>query len=120
MVKISIIGFWLAVVALTFAACFTGGTIGRPEVSVVSENLTVDAGGKTVLLVTIHNTGPIKAELTEVSVKFFDMKKNLLDSGKDAVMNLERDETAQLTIPCDSSLGNISSYEISVSATTSR
>jgi hypothetical protein len=120
MVKTVIIGCWLAALALTSAACFGGGTIGRPEVSVVSENLTLDAGGKTVLLITIKNTGPINAELTEVSVKFYDVKKNLLDSAKDAVMNLEREATAQLTLPCDSRPGNVSSYELNVSATTSR
>ncbi len=116
----SAIGILLALLLLlTAVSCIqTGGIGGKPEVSVVSENLTTDASGGTVLLLTVKNTGRVKAQLAEVSVKFYDYGKNLLDSNRDSVMGLNPGETWEFSIPCGSPLKNIGSYAVETTAAT--
>jgi hypothetical protein len=102
------------------ASCIqTGGTMGRPEVAVISENLTTDAEGGTVLLVTLKNTGNIKAELAEVKVRFYDAGKKLLDSNRDAVMGLNPGLTWEFSIPCISPIAKVASYEVETTAASS-
>jgi hypothetical protein len=105
---------------LALASCVqTSGTAGRPEVVVISENLTTDEAGGTVLRVTIKNTGRIKADLAEVAVKFYDAGKTLLDSNRDAVMGLDAGATWEFTIPCTSVLAKVASYQVETTAAAS-
>jgi hypothetical protein len=112
--------FWILpalLLILTLASCIqTGGTIGRPEVAVISENLTLDEAGGTVLRVTIKNTGRIKADLAEVKVTFFDAARTILDSNRDAVMGLDAGVTWEFVIPCGSALAKVASYQVETTA----
>jgi P pilus assembly chaperone PapD len=112
------IGIFLALLlALPAVSCIqTGGIAGRPEVSVVSENLTTDASGGTVLLLTVKNTGRVYAQLAEVSVKFYDTGNKLLDSNRDSVMGLNPGETWEFSIPCGSPVKMIGSYAVETTA----
>jgi hypothetical protein len=112
--------FWILpalLLMLTLTSCIqTGGTVVRPEVAVISENLTTDETGGTGLRVTIKNTGRIKADLAEVAVKFYDAGKALLDSNRDAVMGLDAGATWEFTIPCGSALAKVASYQVETTA----
>lgn len=114
----AVIGLLLALLlALPGLSCIqSGGAGGLPEIAVVSENLTTSAEGETVLLVTVKNTGRVKADLAEVAVKFYDAGKNLLDSNRDSVMGLNPGETWDFSIPCAGSKLKVAGWEIEATA----
>jgi hypothetical protein len=97
-----------------------GGSSPRAELSVINEVLIKDEAGGVALKVTVKNTGPVKAELAEVKVSFYDAQKELIDSTRDSVLNLGPNETWEFTIPCmGERCGEIMSYEIQTTAGTS-
>lgn len=121
MLKIISASLLLAILAITITSCIQGsGSIGRPEVSVISENLTADASGQAILLVTIENTGPVKAELAEVAVKFYGAGNKLLDSNRDSIMNLDTGEIWQFSISCNSTPAKIVNWKITATAGVSK
>ncbi len=103
----------LVCLSATAIACIqTDGTAAKAEISVINKELTKDSAGQTVLLVTVKNTGRVKADFAEVTVRFYDAGKNLIDSNRDSVMTLNPDETWEFSIPCNSDISQIASYEV--------
>lgn len=113
MLKIISVSLFLLILVITGTSCIQdSGTTGRPEVSVVSENLTANASGQSVLLVNVKNTGPVRAELVEVAVKFYGAGRKLLDSNRDSIMNLNPGETWEFSISCNSTRNKIANWEV--------
>jgi hypothetical protein len=112
MLKIITTGLLLAITVILLTSCIQdGGTLGRPEVSVISENLTADTSGQALLKVLVKNTGPVKAELVEVAVKFYGAGNKLLDSKRDSIMNLNPGETWEFLISCNSTPNKIANWK---------
>lgn len=79
-----------------------------------------DVSGNTALHVMVKNTSRNVAELAEVTVSFYDARKNLIDSSRDSVMNLGPDETWDFNIPCQGErCSDVKTYEIKTTAGTS-
>ena len=119
--KIAIAVGILSLILIPGLSCIqTGGTLAKAELAVIKKELKTDAAGKVSVVVTVKNTGRVKAELAEVRVSFFDAQKNLIDSSRDSVLNLRPDETWEFTILCAGDrCGEIKSYEIETTAGTS-
>jgi len=113
--KISSVIIVLVLLTFTGASCIQdNSSIVPAEVSVISKELKKDAAGKTVLLVSVKNTGRIKADVVEVAAKYYDAQKNLLDANRDSVMTLNPGETWDFTLPCSSDINKVASYEVTV------
>jgi hypothetical protein len=110
----------LLIMASGLSCIQTGGSMARAEVSVIKQELTTDGAGNVVAQITVKNTGRVKSDLTEVTVRFYDAQKNLIDSGRDSVLSLEPDETWDFTIPCaGEGCKDIRSFEVETLAGTS-
>lgn len=111
------ISLMLLILAAVSSCIQVGNSAARAELAVLKKELKTDAAGKVTLAVTIKNTGPVKAELAGVKVNFYDAQKNLIDSGRDSVMNLGAGETWEFNIPCTGdNCGGIKSYDIETTA----
>jgi hypothetical protein len=92
----------------------TTGSAPRVELAVLKQELVTDnVTGNVAVLVTVKNISNVKADLAEVKVRFYDSKKNLLDSERDSIINLKANETWDFTLTCQSDrCGEIKSYEL--------
>ena len=107
-------------VALLAGASCIGTSSGPPpavELAVLNHELVKSEAGDVAVRVTVKNIGTVTAELAEVTVSFFDADKGLIDSSRDAVMNLEPDATWIFEIACQGERrGAVASYEIKTTA----
>ena len=116
-IKVIIAAFVLLLIAVPVMSCDEiGGNVTPAEISVVKKELTKDSAGQTVLIVTVKNSGRVEADFAEVSVKFYDSQKNLIDSNRDSVLSLHPGETWEFTIPCNSDISRVASYEITTTS----
>ena len=118
--KIAVTVCILLLMLTAVSSCIqAGNSAARAELAVLKKELKTDAAGKVTLAVTVKNTGPVKAELAGVKVNFYDAQKNLIDSGRDSVMNLGAGETWEFNIRCTGeNCGAIKSYDIETTAGT--
>jgi len=103
----------LLLMSLLAVSCIPANSPGMPaEVTVMKKELKTGENGQAVLLVTVKNTGRVKADFTEVAVKFYDAGKNLLDTGRDAVLMLNPGEMWDFTITCNATISRVAVYEV--------
>jgi len=109
--------------ALTLVAGCTGTGPGAPpdvELTVINHEITRGEPGGAEVQLTVKNTGPVVAEMAEVTVSFYDAGENLIDSSSDSVMNLRPGETWDFRIACrGTGCGQVKRYEIETMAGTS-
>jgi len=116
------IGVFILVILLTsvWSCLQSPSSSPKAELTVIKKEMARDASGNMALHVTVKNTSRNVAELAEVTVSFYDVKKNLIDSSRDSVMNLGPNETWDFIIPCQGERCNeAKSYEIKTTAGTS-
>ena len=115
----AIAGLLLAL--MLFTACLsTGSPPPAGELAVINHEIIKGESGTVAVKVTVKNVGSVKAELAQVTVKFYDASKNLIDSSSDSVMNLGPGETWDFEITCQGTrCHEVSSYEIETTAGTS-
>ena len=90
------------------------------ELTVLNHEIIKGEAGTAAVKVTVKNVGRVNAELAQVTVKFYDTSKNLIDSSSDSVMNLGPGETWDFEITCEGTrCHEVSSYEIETTAGTS-
>ena len=91
----------LLVVLPALAGCtLVGGGKAVPgKLEIIDKELIKDESG-TRVVVTVKNVGSNKIELAEVTAKFYDKNEVLIETGKDAVMNLKPGERWTFTIEC--------------------
>lgn len=108
----------LALLAVGFSCISAGNPAPRADLAVIKKAMNTDnVSGNVTVTVTIKNTGSNNAELAEVKVDFYDKDKNLIDSGRDSILNLGSGETWDFTIPCTSGdCSKIRSYDIQVTS----
>lgn len=105
--------------ALTGCALTGGGEAVPGKLEIVDKELIKDESGSRVV-VTVKNVGSNKIELAEVTVKFYDKNEGLIETGKDAVMNLKPAESWTFTIECKGEgCGEVQSCRVEALAGTS-
>lgn len=116
--KIATFMLVLLVLLASGSSCVqTVGVMQKPELAVVKKELTKDAAGNAVVLVTVKNVSGVTAELAEVKVKFYDAQKNLIDGAVDSVLNLKPNETWDFTFPCSGErCSQVKSFETEVTS----
>ena len=112
----------IIVALMLFAGC-TGTGPGPPpavKLAVINHDMTKGESGGVEVRVRVKNTGPVVAELAEVTVSFYDADKNLIESSTDSVMNLRPGETWAFKIACQGTRCiQVKRYEIETMAGTS-
>ncbi len=91
----------LLIVLLLVSACtyMESGTAEPGELEMIDRELVRDEDG-TRVVATVKNVGSNKIELAEITVKFYDKDKTLIETGKDAIINLNPAESWEFTIKC--------------------
>jgi len=96
-----VVSLLIVLPALTGCALMGGGKAVPGKLEIIDKELIKDESG-TRVVVTVKNVGSNKIELAEVTVKFYDKNEALIETGKDAVMNLKPAESWTFTIECKS------------------
>ncbi len=89
----AIAGILPALLLVIGCASVGSGPAPPGELTVLNHTMTRGESGNVAVQVTVKNTGPVMAELAEVTVSFYDADKNLIDSSSDSVINLRPGET---------------------------
>jgi len=98
--KWAIVASLLIVMLLVTGCTYIGGGTAEPgKLEIIQKDLVKDEDG-TRAVVTVKNVGSNKIELAEVTVKFYDRDKTLIETGKDAIINLNAAESWTFTIEC--------------------
>lgn len=107
----------LALAASGFSCIQTGGIAPKAELAVLKQELTKDAAGNAVVVVTVKNVSGVTAELAEVKVRFYDAQKNLIDATVDSVLGLKPNMTWDFTFACAGErCTGVKSYETEVTS----
>lgn len=117
---LAIAGILPALLLVTSCAGAGSGPAQSGELTVLNHTMTRGESGNVAVRVTVKNTGPVTAELAEVTVSFYDADRNLIDSSSDSVINLRPGETWDFEISCQGTqCSQVRSYEIETLAGTS-
>jgi hypothetical protein len=73
----------------------------QAQLSITRNELSHDAAGNAIGLVTIKNVSSYTAEGVQVTGKFYDANNNLVYSTKDNILSLKPDETWDFTFTCN-------------------
>ncbi len=93
------------------------GTPGKLEI--IGHDLVKDESG-TRVLVTAKNIGSNVIELAEITVRFYDKNKTLIETSKDAIMNLNLGEIWTFTVTCSGTrCDQVDNYDVEGVAGTS-
>lgn len=92
-------GLLIVMLLVTGCTYIEGGTAEPGKLEIIDKDLVKDEDG-TRAVVTVKNVGSNKIELAEVTVKFYDRDKTLIETGKDAIINLNAAESWTFTIEC--------------------
>jgi len=90
----------IAVLLLAVSSCMGSGPAPRATLAILNKEMARDDTGAVVARITVKNTSRYVAELAEVTVDFYDARKNLVCSASDSVMNLGPDGTWDFEIFC--------------------
>ncbi len=108
---------------LMLATGCTGTGSGSPQpvkLAVINHEMTHGGSGSVAVQVTVKNAGSVMAELAQVTVNFYDARKNLVYSSSDAVMNLGPGETWDFELACRGTrCSQVKSYQVETMAGTS-
>ncbi|MFC1932506.1 FxLYD domain-containing protein [Chloroflexota bacterium] len=108
----------LAVLMLA-GGCLATETAPASKLEVLSHKMIKGDDGVEVR-VTVKNAGSNRIELAEVTVNFYDANGTLIDTSKDAVMNLGAGENWTFTIACSGAgCEKVKTYDIKALAGTS-
>lgn len=115
-----VVSLLIALLLITGCTFVEGGGTAEPgKLEIIDKDLIKDDGG-TRVVVTVKNVGSNRIELAEVTVKFYDKDKTLIETGKDAIINLNAAESWTFTIECKGAgCDRIESYQIDAIAGTS-
>lgn len=97
---------WYIIAGILVVLLLTTGCIGieSPEappgkIEVLSYELIKEDSGVKVKAI-VKNVGMYKIDFAQVTVKFYDDRRTLLDTAQDAIMNLKPSETWTFILPC--------------------
>ena len=82
---------------------YYGGTytvLPKAELSIIRNELSHDAEGNAIGIVSIKNVSNYTANIASVTGKFYDSNMNLVYSSTDTIVNLGPNETWDYTFTC--------------------
>ncbi|MHB8104323.1 MAG: FxLYD domain-containing protein [Dehalococcoidales bacterium] len=78
----------------------------KTTLSITKNQLSKDAAGNVIGLVSIKNIGSNTQDIASVTGKFFDSSNNLIYSSTDTILNLAPGATWDYTFTCNSANAN--------------
>ena len=109
----------LLIILMLVPGCFMGTSAPPGKLEIISDEMEETNTGVKVT-VMVKNAGGNNIEFAEVLVRFFDAGKDLVNTDRDAVMNLGADEYWTFVLECSGGrCYQVKSYEIEQTAGTS-
>ncbi len=107
--------FLISVLLPSVPSCMGSGPTPQATVAILNKEMGRDDTGAVFAIVMVKNTSRFVAELVEVTVEFYDTRKNFISSASDSIINLGPDETWEFEIYCEGDgCGEAASCDIKV------